>query len=79
MRLLPIAVLAAGALLAPAAADAAVSPPPPAGAEPVTDEIWLIPQLGLDPAGQELGTVDPATAITQQRSWLLRFFDRYVR
>ena len=40
-----------------------------------TDEIWLIPQLGLDPAGQELGTVDPATAVTQQRSWLLRFVD----
>jgi dienelactone hydrolase len=44
-----------------------------------TDQIWLIPQLGLDPAGQELGTVDPATAVTQQRSWLLRFYDRYVR
>ena len=44
-----------------------------------TDQIWLIPQLGLDPAGQELGTVNPGTAVTQQRSWLLRFFDRYVR
>ena len=35
MRFLTIAVLAAGALLAPAAADAAVSPPPPIGAAPV--------------------------------------------
>jgi dienelactone hydrolase len=44
-----------------------------------TDEVWLFPQLGFDPAEQELGTVDPATAVTQQRTWLLRFFDRYVR
>jgi poly(3-hydroxybutyrate) depolymerase len=43
-----------------------------------TDQVWLIPQLGLDPTGQELGTVDPATAVTRQRAWLLRFFDRHV-
>src|SRR4051794_14690632 len=35
MRFLTIAVLAAGALLAPAVAEAAVSPPPPTGAAPV--------------------------------------------
>lgn len=44
-----------------------------------TDQVWLIPQLGLDSTGQELGTVDPAMAVKQQRSWLRRFFDRYVR
>jgi hypothetical protein len=38
-----------------------------------------VPQLGLDVAAAELGTVDPAVAVPQQRTWLLRFFDRYVR
>ena len=44
-----------------------------------TDQVWLLPQLGMDLAGAEIGTVDPAVAVTGQRRWLLRFFDRYVR
>jgi hypothetical protein len=91
MRFLTIAVLAAGALLAPTAADGAVSPPPATGAAPVgfarltlTDhhrtERLAVPRGGARRLPlRVLGTVDPATAVTQQRSWLLRFFDRYVR
>jgi len=47
-----------------------------------TDVVWLAPQLGLDAptrAGLGLGTVDATVAVAQQRTWLLRFFDRYVR
>jgi dienelactone hydrolase len=44
-----------------------------------TDQVWLLPQVGIDIKGQEIGTVDPAVAVKQQRSWLLRFFDRYVK
>ena len=49
-----------------------------------TDVVWLVPQLGIDawnPSGASaLGNVvDAAVAVAQQRSWLLRFFDRYVR
>src|SRR4051812_25722514 len=44
-----------------------------------TDNVWLVPQLGLDPAGQELGTIKPAAAVAGQRRFLHRFFDRYLR
>ena len=47
-----------------------------------TDVVWLAPQLGIDAptrAGLGLGTVDATVAVAQQRTWLLRFFDRYVR
>jgi dienelactone hydrolase len=47
-----------------------------------TDVVWIAPQLGLDAAaraGLGLGTVDAAVAVAQQRTWLLRFFDRYLR
>jgi dienelactone hydrolase len=44
-----------------------------------TDNVWLVPQLGLDPAGQELGTVAPAVAVAGQRRFLRHFFNRYVR
>jgi hypothetical protein len=43
-----------------------------------TDNVWLVPQLGLDPAESDVGTVDPARAVRQQNAFLLRFFDRYV-
>jgi len=37
-----------------------------------------VPQLGLDPADSDVGTVDPARAVRQQNTFLLRFFDRYA-
>jgi hypothetical protein len=40
--------------------------------------VWLVPQLGLDPAERDVGTVDPARAVHQQNAFLLRFFERYV-
>jgi predicted dienelactone hydrolase len=43
-----------------------------------TDNVWLVPQLGLDPGESDVGTVDPAVAVRQQNAFLLRFFDRYV-
>src|SRR3954469_20971090 len=43
-----------------------------------TDNVWLVPQLGLPPEGQELGTVTPAAAISGQRTFLRGFFDRYL-
>jgi hypothetical protein len=52
------------------------------GHQAFTDLAWLAPQFGLDAATRSrlgLGTVDAGVAVTQQRSWLLRFFDRYVR
>jgi hypothetical protein len=55
---------------------------PGTGHQAFTDVVWLAPQLGLDAptrAGLGLGTVDAATAVARQRSWLLRFFDRYLR
>jgi dienelactone hydrolase len=47
-----------------------------------TDVVWLAPQLGLDAPTRVslgLGTVDATAAVARQRTWLLRFFDRYVR
>jgi dienelactone hydrolase len=44
-----------------------------------TDYVWLAPQLGIDPAAADVGTVDPATAVAQQNAWLKRFFDRHLR
>src|SRR4051812_25391043 len=43
-----------------------------------TDNVWLVPQLGLPTEGQELGTVTPAAAISGQRAFLREFFDRYL-
>jgi predicted dienelactone hydrolase len=43
-----------------------------------TDNVWLVPQLGLDPAESDVGTVEPARAVAQQNAFLLRFFKRYV-
>ena len=43
-----------------------------------TDNVWLVPQLGLPTQGQELGTVTPAAAISGQRAFLRGFFDRYL-
>jgi dienelactone hydrolase len=43
-----------------------------------TDNVWLVPQLGLPTEGQELGTVTPAAAISGQRAFLRGFFDRYL-
>src|SRR4051794_15940864 len=43
-----------------------------------TDNVWLVPQLGLPTEGQELGTVTPAAAVSGQRAFLHRFFDRYL-
>src|SRR4051812_32119043 len=43
-----------------------------------TDNVWLVPQLGLPVEGQELGTVTPAAAVSGQRAFLRRFFDRYL-
>lgn len=51
------------------------------GHQAFTDLVWLAPQFGLDAptrANVGLGTVDAAVAVAQQRTWLLRFFDRYV-
>jgi hypothetical protein len=42
-----------------------------------TDLVWLVPQLHVNLS--ETGTVDPRTAVAEQRSFLLRFFDRYLR
>jgi hypothetical protein len=42
-----------------------------------TDLVWLVPQLHIQLS--ELGTVDPKNAVAEQRSFLLRFFDRYLR
>src|SRR4051794_28914420 len=44
-----------------------------------TDNVWLVPKLGLAPAGQELGTIKPASAVAGQRNFLEHFFDRYLR
>ena len=43
------------------------------------DNVWLVPQLGLDPVEAEIGTVDAATTVQQQNAWLKRFFDRQIR
>jgi predicted dienelactone hydrolase len=51
------------------------------GHQGFTDVVWLAPQLGLDAptrASLGLGTVDAAIAVAQQRTWILRFFDRYM-
>jgi dienelactone hydrolase len=43
-----------------------------------TDLVWLAPQVHLDAVAADVGAVDPATAVKQQRAWLLRFFNRYL-
>jgi dienelactone hydrolase len=43
-----------------------------------TDEVFIVPQLGIDPVAAEVGTVDPASAVAEQRSWVRAFFDRHV-
>src|SRR3954468_18891814 len=43
-----------------------------------TDNVWLVPQLGLPTEGQELGAVTPEAAVAGQRAFLRRFFDRYL-
>ena len=43
------------------------------------DQVWLVPRFGADPVKEEVGTVDPATAVRRQRAWLVRFFDRHLR
>src|SRR4051812_18753788 len=43
-----------------------------------TDNVWLVPQLGLPTEGEELGTISPAAAVSGQRAFLRGFFDRYL-
>jgi predicted dienelactone hydrolase len=43
-----------------------------------TDFVWLAPQLDLDPVALEVGTIDPAAAVSRQTMLLRRFFGRYV-
>src|SRR4051812_18106899 len=43
-----------------------------------TDNVWLVPQLGLPTQGQELGTISPTAAVSGQRTFLRKFFDRYL-
>jgi len=43
-----------------------------------TDNVWLVPQLGLPTHGQELGPISPTAAVAGQRTLLRRFFDRYL-
>jgi dienelactone hydrolase len=43
-----------------------------------TDNVWLVPQLGLPTQGQELGTVTPTAAVAGQRAFLRGFFDHYL-
>ena len=40
------------------------------------DNVWLIPQLGMDPVEGDVGTIDATVAVTQQNAVLRRFFDR---
>jgi predicted dienelactone hydrolase len=51
---------------------------PTTGHSAFSDFVWMIPQLGLPPEAAENGTVEPAAAISGQRAFLLRFFDRYL-
>jgi hypothetical protein len=48
------------------------------GHEAFTDIVWLVPQLHADPAAFALGTVEPGTAVRQQRRFVRGFFDRYL-
>ena len=43
------------------------------------DNVWLVPQLGLDPVESDVGTGDPAAAVQRQNALLNRFFDRYIK
>jgi hypothetical protein len=48
------------------------------GHQGFTDIVWLVPQLGADPAAFLLGTVDAEVAVAQQRLFLTRFFGYYL-
>jgi predicted dienelactone hydrolase len=43
------------------------------------DNVWLVPQLGLDPVESDVGTADPAVALGRQNTLLKRFFGRYIK
>ncbi|WP_028066224.1 alpha/beta hydrolase family protein [Solirubrobacter soli] len=43
------------------------------------DNVWLVPQLGLDPVESDVGTGDPVAAVRRQNALLNRFFDRYIK
>jgi hypothetical protein len=44
------------------------------GHQAFTDIVWLVPQLGADPAAFNLGTVGAGEAVRSQRCFLRRFF-----
>ena len=48
------------------------------GHQGFTDIVWLVPQLGADPAEFLLGTVDAEVAVAQQRLFLTRFFGQHL-
>ncbi len=52
---------------------------PGVGHKAFADNVWLVPQLGLDPVEAEVGTVDAATTVRLQNAWLKRFFDRQIK
>ncbi len=52
---------------------------PGVGHKAFADNVWLVPQLGLDPVEAEVGTVDAATTVRLQNAWLNRFFDRQIK
>ena len=43
-----------------------------------TEIVWLVPQLGANPADFQLGTVEQREAVDAQRRFLRRFFERYL-
>jgi len=51
---------------------------PTSGHSAFSDFVWMLPQLGLPPEAAENGTVEPAAAISGQRDFLLRWFNRYL-
>ncbi len=42
------------------------------------DNVWLVPQLGMDPVEGDVGTIDAARAIHTQNAMLRAFFARYI-
>jgi dienelactone hydrolase len=43
-----------------------------------TDNVWLVPQLGMDPVAGDVGTIDAARAVRTQNAVLRAFFARYI-
>jgi dienelactone hydrolase len=42
------------------------------------DNVWLVPQLGMDPVEGDVGTIDAKRAVHTQNALLRAFFDRYI-